>query len=372
MNIKIASFSTYTRSFFKTERLASLSIFQKISLIALGVLMIGGYLLGVYYIASHCCFKAKPLFKFCNKNRVPVNKEVVTNLLDDKSSNPSLERKKSFKNDLKREMKQAKHMDRTAVPNGWKQGLGLNEKEQTLEAFIQEPVSQLNAHRIRLKVMTFEGISARDRQILEIVSNYLQVVHGLETTLDPSPVTLCHNPQRYHPHPQYTTEALSAKILMCLPKDTFALGFTHQDLYPASHPNMNFIFGAGYVRDACGIFSTYRLGTNNFEQMLKRLMKLATHEFGHMRGLDHCTTYDCTMQGTNSVPEMDSIPLTFCAEDMAKICHLNGISLEKGYKNQLQFFENFFKHYGKKVNFSQEIAHLRKKIKKIASTRSKP
>ena len=47
-------------------------------------------------------------------------------------------------------------------------------------------------------------------------------------------------------------------------------------------------------------------------------MRLATHEFGHMRGINHCTQYKCTMQGTNSLKESDKIPLTFCAQAWRK------------------------------------------------------
>ena len=96
-------------------------------------------------------------------------------------------------------------------------------------------------------------------------------------------------------------------------------------------------------------------------------MKLASHEFAHMRGISHCTRYTCSMQGTNNLQEADQVPMTFCAQDMAKICHLNQWSLKKGYENQLSFFENFSQCYQKQVNFSQEIAHLKKKITKIAA-----
>lgn len=74
-----------------------------------------------------------------------------------------------------------------------------------------------------------------------------------------------------------------------------------------------------------------------FEKNLIRLMRLASHVFGHMRGLNHCTQNACCMQSVNSMDEADHVPLTFCALDMTKICCLNNWSLKEGYQRQLDF-----------------------------------
>lgn len=272
------------------------------------------------------------------------------------------------KNSLEQQVAEAKEVDQLAPTNGWKHGMGCHETEQTLEAFKTEPAAQQNIHRHHLKVVMLGDVSPRERQIIEIVSDYLQAFHGLDTTLDPTPLALYQVQTRQRPHTQYPFENHILKLQhQVLTDDAFCLGFTNQDLYPYLHADtVNFIFGVGDPDSACGLFSTYRLSTDNFELTLKRLMKLATHEFAHMRGIFHCTEHVCNMQGTNSVQESDQVPLTFCAEDMAKICHLNQWSLKKGYENQLHFFENFFQRYHQQVDFSQEIAHLKKKISKIS------
>lgn len=268
---------------------------------------------------------------------------------------------------LAQQIVQAKCVDEAAPTNGWKQGLGCHETEQTLEAFKASDKTQRNCSRRLLKIVVLGDLSPLEMKIIHIVSDYLQALHGLDTSVDPKPLKLYDTYIRHKPHPQYALETHLYKIQHdLLTEENFCLGFTNQDLYPYFHGDkVNFVFGVGDPGTACGLFSTYRLKTDNFEQTLKRLMKLATHEFAHMRGVEHCTEHQCNMQGTNSVQESDQVPLTFCAKDMAKICHLNQWSLKKGYERQLHFFENFSQCYQQQVDFSQEIAHLKKKISKM-------
>ncbi len=246
---------------------------------------------------------------------------------------------------------------RVEIPNSWATGLGSDEREQTLEAFKLKPATQANISRNALKVSILGEVSPRERRILEIVKDYLEALHGVRTTLDSriSPLN-----SRHVRNGQYAVEPQLEDLQRSLPDQrTFSIGFTNRDLYPFSHDGpMNFIYGIGRPDLACGLFSTRRICTENFEQSLKRVMKLAAHEFAHMRGVAHCTKYVCNMQGVNCAEEMDAAPLTFCTQDMAKLCHLNGWSLEEGYGRQRRFFEQFSSRYGIHMDFSQEIAAL--------------
>jgi predicted Zn-dependent protease len=250
---------------------------------------------------------------------------------------------------------------RVEVPNSWAASRK-NEVEQTLEAFKAKPSTIANAHRNVLNMTILENISAEEHQILDIVKDYLYALHGIQTTVDHKPVPLNSSFVR---NGQYAVEPQLENLRNCLSENSFTLGFTSRDLYPHAAA-FNFVLGVGMPELACGLFSTHRICTADFAQNLKRLMKLATHEFAHMRGVNHCTEYVCTMQGVNSVREMDEVPLILCSQDMAKICYLNQWNLKEGYERQLRFFNNFSQQYGISVNFSQEIADLENKIRQLA------
>ncbi len=348
---------------FKETILSSLTIRQRTILIVAAAAF---SFLAACYITYRYYLMATPLKEQGNDTFNVEEEERGDDSLPDQTKN-TLDSDGIWTEDsLQQQMVQATQADRLATLNSWKKGLGYNEREQTLEAFKIAPETQLNAPRTHLKVVVFGEISPRDRQILEIVCDYLQAFHGLDTMLDLTPLTLDDAHVRHRPHPQYPIEPHLAKLQSLLPANSFFLGFTDQDLYPYAYADdINFIFGVGILEQACGLFSIHRMRTKNFEQTLKRLMRLATHEFSHMRGISHCTQYVCNMQGANSLQEADQAPLTFCSQDMAKICHLNHWNLKKGYENQLSFFENFFERYGKQIDFSQEIAHLKQKITKI-------
>lgn len=141
------------------------------------------------------------------------------------------------------------------------------------------------------------------------------------------------------------------------------IAFTNEDLYAR---DMNFVFGLGSY-SGTGVFSKARFGNpeespKQFEKTLIRMMKIAAHEFGHMRGLPHCTDYECNIGGYMSLDELDARPLLYCSEDTAKICFASKISLSDYYQNLLQYFENFNAKYQLNCDFSKEINTLRERI----------
>ena len=97
------------------------------------------------------------------------------------------------------------------------------------------------------------------------------------------------------------------------------ISFTDVDLF--TKDLSNFCFGYG-IPAYGGVQSLHRFlppFENGFKDpvddeswLLQRIIKIATHEIGHMYGLGHCIFYQCLMQGTMSLRQTDRNPITFC------------------------------------------------------------
>ncbi len=117
------------------------------------------------------------------------------------------------------------------------------------------------------------------------------------------------------------------------------LGLVTTDLWPGE--GWNFVFGEASLSDRVGVWSIARYGNlENPEaraQVYRRTFLVAVHETGHMLGMAHCTAYECTMNGSNSLPEADRAPMWLCPECVQKVwwaCHADPI---KRYKSLVEF-----------------------------------
>ena len=76
------------------------------------------------------------------------------------------------------------------------------------------------------------------------------------------------------------------------------------------------------------------LADNTGEQgFLKRTLKVAAHETGHMFSMRHCTKFECVMSGTNHLAETDRRPIDACPECTAKICWFSDV--DQGFASSL-------------------------------------
>lgn len=80
-------------------------------------------------------------------------------------------------------------------------------------------------------------------------------------------------------------------------------------------------FGQASLSDRVAVCSLFRQGDPHEDPGLcvKRTMKTAVHEVGHMFGFGHCAAYECAMNGSSHREEADARPLWFCPEDEMKV-----------------------------------------------------
>jgi archaemetzincin len=106
------------------------------------------------------------------------------------------------------------------------------------------------------------------------------------------------------------------------PNDAIAvIGLVTDDLWVG---NFNWLFGEASIPERVGVWSLHRNGDprasdDAFTLCLRRTLKTAVHETGHMLGIPHCVSWECAMNGSRSREENDSQPLEFCPECQPKI-----------------------------------------------------
>jgi archaemetzincin len=128
----------------------------------------------------------------------------------------------------------------------------------------------------------------------------------------------------YGPSGQGTRQLLTQPLLDALKSRVPApaaalLAMTPRDLTPGH--GWNYVFGMASLVDRVGVWSLARLADARTPRavVLRRAASVALHEIGHMLGIWHCTTYECCMNGANSLRESDAVPLAFCPECDAKV-----------------------------------------------------
>jgi archaemetzincin len=120
-----------------------------------------------------------------------------------------------------------------------------------------------------------------------------------------------------------TTYVLDQVIKPRRTRDAVALlGLTTADLWPGR--DWNFVFGQASLSERVGVWSLARYGRldgtdDEARQFRRRLFKVAVHETGHMFGIAHCTAYECGMNGSNHLEEMDNRPFSLCPECVQKV-----------------------------------------------------
>lgn len=184
--------------------------------------------------------------------------------------------------------------------------------------------------RSTLYLQPIGDFSEAQREVVRKTRDYLERFFGLRAVLkQPLPLSaIPASARRVHPAwgiPQVlTTYILEEVLLPRRPVDAVAfLALTAEDLYP--DPSWNFVFGQASLRERVGVWSLYRNGDPGesreaFRLCLERTLKTASHEIGHMLGIQHCVAYECLMNGSNHRAEADARPLALCPADLEKLC----------------------------------------------------
>lgn len=218
------------------------------------------------------------------------------------------------------------------------------EKGQTFEQFVKTkhvvPTKEENIIYLQ-PIGKFNSLQVRQ---IELVRQYLQIFFQLETKVlkDVSNDIIPNNARRIGDVGQ--EQFLAGYILTDVLKEekpdkgVALMAITEKDLYPK--PEWNYVFGLASYRDKIAVSSIYRMQKEaDFNLCLERLLKICSHEIGHMFGLHHCIAASCVMNGTNSMIETDKHTLRLCSNCQRKL----NAGIKYDNKKRVIELEKYFK-----------------------------
>jgi len=237
------------------------------------------------------------------------------------------------------------------------------EKGQSFKHFMKTPhvVPSKEENIIYLKpIGEFNSVQVKQ---IELVRQYLQIFFQLETKVlkNVSNDIIPENARRIGDvgQEQFLAGYILNNVLKeeaPLHKGIALMAITEKDLYPK--PEWNYVFGLASYRDRIAVSSIHRMQIEaDFNLCLERLLKICSHEIGHMFGLHHCIVANCVMNGTNSMWETDNHPI--------RLCSLCQRKLNSGFKYDNKKRLTELEKYFKENNLAKGTELVKKDLKSI-------
>ena len=115
---------------------------------------------------------------------------------------------------------------------------------------------------------------------------------------------------------QYNSTLLLATVLKNIPEDADKIiGITDVDIFI---PILTFLFGEAQLNGRAALVSTFRLHNEFYglprddDLLYVRTIKEISHELGHTLGLVHCPNFECVMNSSTYVENIDLKKERFC------------------------------------------------------------
>lgn len=235
------------------------------------------------------------------------------------------------------------------------------EPGQTFKEYLRSNPITINKKRKIIYIQPIGKFTKKQKQIIDITAKYMGLFYNLKVIIKKiipdSKIPLIGMRGK-----QFLTTYILKKILAPnLPEDAAVyIGFTSRDLTPGD--GWNFVFGQATLKKRVAVWSIYRFGNpdtdkRSFKRCLKRTIKLATHETGHMFSIRHCIKFKCLMNGCNSLNEGDRAPLYLCSECVCKISYSTITPLKQHYRNLIKFASEY--------SFKNLLSFCKKSLREI-------
>lgn len=241
-------------------------------------------------------------------------------------------------------------------PGSWR--YNHDEKFQQFEDFQKSEKIKPEPGKNTIYLQPIGDFDQIQQKEIELTKDYLKIYFQLETKILPalSNSVFPKNVKRIFKDGQeqlWAGYVLDSFLIKRKPKDAVVLmGITERDLYPI--PEWNYVFGLASYENGVGVTSIYRfanghLTDSNFNESLLRLMKISSHEIGHMFGITHCLNANCVMNGTNTLSETDFHYARACSLCQRKL----NSSIHYNNKKRLLELKEFFERYHLNSEFTR-------------------
>ncbi|HEX4150111.1 MAG TPA: archaemetzincin [Pirellulales bacterium] len=222
-----------------------------------------------------------------------------------------------------------------------------DERGQTYRQYLAGKPIRATTQRKTISIQPLGDFTAPQRKIIDLATKFERIFFQLPVRVQPDlPLSvIAERARRVHPEwqvPQVlSTYVLNDVLKPRLPADAVvSIALTNSDLWPGE--GWNFVFGQASLGDRVGVWSIHRFGDpaesdEAFRITLRRALRTAVHETGHMFSMAHCTDYECVMNGSNNLPEADRQPLALCPICLAKLCHATAADPQKRFEELAGF-----------------------------------
>lgn len=215
-------------------------------------------------------------------------------------------------------------------------------KKQTYDSFVRSDMILPSPDCKKLYLLPLHIETNKDLPGLSVIASYCEAFFSFETELL-SPIILPGKSISRRPQGkslQYNASQILERIKTRRPMDSFAMvAVTLDDIFPER--NQSFAFGLAAPVDHVAIVSLARLtpvsdGITNDNSRL-RPYKVTSHEISHLLGLRHCEYFQCLLNGSSGLSELDRSPLNLCPICLRKVTRLSGTDPFSRYERLLTF-----------------------------------
>lgn len=220
------------------------------------------------------------------------------------------------------------------------------EKYMSLEDYVAGNPVKADSTRNVIYIKPIGIFDTTQYNVLDMAAQFLSVVYHKKVKVLPAIMPDTFPTRAFRKGPiglqMHTQFVMKNYLRPTMPADAVVyIALTTVDLYPED--SWNFVFGQSSLKGRVGVWSVRRLcegrAAGQDTLCLRRTLKVAAHEVGHLFSIKHCKNFHCIMNGSLSLDESDSKPVYFCPECLQKLCWNNNQDIRDHFFRMKKFWE---------------------------------